>query len=60
LGYSHLPLCPAFDPAFLGLFGLLALQCGELRLKHFDLGLNKFLLLFLLIRAADCSPRFNC
>jgi hypothetical protein len=36
----------------LGLFGLLALQRGELRLQHFDLGLNKFLLLFLLIRAA--------
>jgi len=37
---------------FLGLFGLLALQCGELRLKHFDLGLNQFLLLFLIFRAA--------
>ena len=29
-----------------------ALQCSELRLKLFDLGLNHFLLLFLFIRAA--------
>jgi hypothetical protein len=42
----------------LSLFGLLALQRGELRLQHLDLGLNKFLLLLLLIGADGTVCQF--